>query len=397
MIKNLERGFYQVGDRVFTNKMLALYEASKSKSEVKFNFHNEIYSNLDWTQRPNGILKDLYKQRAQQLRDEYDYITINFSGGADSWNVLNSFLSNGIKVDEVYTRWGLAERKFTPANNKDTFEYNTGSEFEYAVLPVLKYLEKNYPEINIVVDDISECFHEELTEKKFLDSDQYQMAACFFHTVRQSDKEKQAEKNKQKIAVVYGYDKINCKIRDGNLYAYFADGMCGGDATLYNSSRKFECFYWTPKFPLIPVLQSHYIMDFLKNDIVINKEFTYEKMRYRDLYIQACYPEYDKNTFQCRKMLGSIVSKSEFWINQYNKKFFNSWKWHVNQCLDSIDSRYVVKQKIHVVRDIYKEDVIVGLHKFHTKEYLVGKNCKLPNIFWEGHDCFPNHHLAMLL
>ena len=129
MIKNLERGFYQVGDRVFTNKMLALYEASKSKSEVKFNFHNEIYSNIDWTQRPNGILKNLYKQRAQQLRDEYDYITINFSGGADSWNVLNSFLSNGIKVDEVYTRWGLAERKFIPANNKDTFEYNTGIEF----------------------------------------------------------------------------------------------------------------------------------------------------------------------------------------------------------------------------------------------------------------------------
>jgi hypothetical protein len=45
MIKNLERGFYQVGDRVFTNKMLALYEASKSKSEVKFLKLSESSSN----------------------------------------------------------------------------------------------------------------------------------------------------------------------------------------------------------------------------------------------------------------------------------------------------------------------------------------------------------------
>ena len=165
MIKNSERGFYQVGNKIFTNKMLAMYEASTAKLEVKFNFHDEVYSKIDWEKRPTGTLKELYKHRAQQLRDEYDYITINFSGGPDSRNVLNSFISNGIKIDEIYTRWGLAERKFTPASNTDYRESNTGSEFEYAVLPVLKYLEKNYPEINIVIDDLSECFQTELTEK----------------------------------------------------------------------------------------------------------------------------------------------------------------------------------------------------------------------------------------
>jgi hypothetical protein len=386
MIKhNLERGFYQVGNKIFTNKMLALYEASTSKIEPKFNFHDETYSQLNWTLRPVGTLRDLYKQRAQQLRDEYDYITINFSGGPDSWNVLNSFLSNNIKVDEIYTRWGLAERKFTAPNNIDLDERNTGSEFEYAVLPVLNYLKKTHPSINIVVDDISECFQTELTEKKFLDSDQYQMSSCFFHTVRQSDKEKQAEKNNQKIGVVYGYDKINCKIVDGNFYAYFNDGMCGGDATRYNSNRKFECFYWSPNFPYIPILQAHYIKDFLKNDIINEKKFIFKNTPYRKLYMHTCYPEYNKETFQTKKMLGSIVSKSDLWIGKYNSRYFRSWKWHVDQCINSIDEDYIS----------YKQNVVVGLKNFRSKDYLIESNCKLPDIFWERQDCLPNQPVAL--
>lgn len=377
-MKNLERGFYQVGNKIFTNKMLAMYEASRSKTEVNFNFHDEIYSRIDWAKRPIGTLKELYKQRAQQLRDEYDYITINFSGGPDSWNVLNSFISNNIKVDEVYTRWGLAERKYTPASNIDYRESNTGSEFEYAVLPVLKYLEKNHPEINIVVDDLSECFQSELTEKKFLDSDQYQMLPCFFHTVRQSEKEKQAEKNNRKIGVVYGYDKIKCKVKDGNFYAYFNDGMCGGDATLYNSSRKFECFYWNPKHPFIPILQAHCIKDFLKDD-TIHEQPQYKKLTYRKLYMQICYPDYDIKTFQVQKMLGSIISKSDLWIAKYNRKFFDSWKWHLDQCMDDIDKKYIS----------YKNNVAVGLAHFRGKEYLIEKNCKLPEIFWERENSLP--------
>jgi hypothetical protein len=380
MIKhNLERGYYQVGQELFTNKMLALHCAGKNKSKVKWNFHDEIYSKKDWTKRPNGTLKDLYKERAQQLRDQYDYLTVNFSGGADSWNILNSFLSNGIKIEEIYTRWGLAERKFTAADYLNNDEGNTGSEFEYAVLPVLKYIEKNYPEINIVVDDLSDCFTKELTEQKFLDSDQYQMMPCFFHTVRQSDKEKQAEKKKQKIGVIYGYEKIYCGIKNGNFYAYFRDGMCGGDNTRYHSSRKFECFYWTPDFPLLPVLQAHYIKDFLKQDI-IEKTLSYKKMQYRELYTRICYPEYDNNTFQCGKMLGSILSKSDIWIARYNKKFHDSWRWHIGQCTDSIDTKF-----IH-----YHNGVLVGLANFPSKEYLVEENCGLPDIYWQHHGTYPN-------
>ena len=49
----------------------------------------EVISSLD---------KDKY---AQQLREKYDYIVLAYSGGADSCNVLNSFLDNGIPIDDI--------------------------------------------------------------------------------------------------------------------------------------------------------------------------------------------------------------------------------------------------------------------------------------------------------
>ena len=89
-------GYYQVGSEIFNNKLEALYHASKNKQRPRWVFHDDVYGKFDWTTRPLLGLKEVYRARAQQLRDKYDYMSISFSGGADSWNTLNSFLSNCI-------------------------------------------------------------------------------------------------------------------------------------------------------------------------------------------------------------------------------------------------------------------------------------------------------------
>ena len=121
---------------------------------------------------------------------------MNFSGGADSWNILHTFLTNNIKLDEVYTRWGRAERKYTPANPFDTKEGNLGSEFEYAVVPVLEYIKKNYPEIAIVVDDYSECYQQDFKEEHILLSDHYQLLPSAWKYNRNPSQEIKLEKKK---------------------------------------------------------------------------------------------------------------------------------------------------------------------------------------------------------
>jgi hypothetical protein len=364
MILSNPRGFYTVGNDCYDNKLLAL-AACKKDQEVIWHFHDEVYSQLDWTKRPRGTLKDLYKQRAQQLRDQYDYLVLHFSGGSDSWNILNTFLSNGIHLDEIYTRWAKAERKFVNPDSAHKEEWNIGSEFEYAVLPVLEKIRISHPGINIVIDDYSEEYTKKVQEDQFLKSDQFQMIGTFFRYTRRSEQEISAEKKNKKIGVIMGFDKINCTVENGDFYAYFSDGLGGANI---DSKRTIEAFYWSPNFTSLPVLQAHCIKEYLENHGLS------KTLLYRDLYIKVCYPDYNINTFQVGKFTGTMLSKSESWILKYNSLHIDSWRWGLKQMLKVIDDRFKKKKNI-----------VVGLKQINSKKYLIKKNCGLPNFYYAGY------------
>lgn len=61
------------------------------------------FDSVDWQTEPLESMKELSKQRAQHIRDTYDYIILYHSGGSDSTTVLNSFLDNNIFIDEILT------------------------------------------------------------------------------------------------------------------------------------------------------------------------------------------------------------------------------------------------------------------------------------------------------
>jgi len=368
MILSNPRGFYIVGNDTYDNKLLAL-AACKKDQEIRWYFYDEVYSQLDWTKRPQGNLKDLYKQRAQQLRDQYDYLVLHFSGGSDSWNILNTFLSNGIHLDEIYTRWAKAERKFVNSNRYNKEEWNIGSEFEFAVLPVLEKIRKSYPGINIVIDDYSEEYTKKVKEDQFLKSDQFQMIGTFFRYTRRSEQEISAEKDNKKIGIIMGYEKINCIVENGDFYAYFADGIGGVNIDF---KRTIEPFYWSPNFTSLPVLQAHCIKEYFEN-------YGLDKtLLYRDIYKKICYSDYDINTFQVDKFVGTMLSKSESWILKYNSLHVDSWRWSLEQMLKVIDDRFKLKK-----------NVVVGLKQIKSRKYLIKKNCGLPNFYYYGHNAFP--------
>lgn len=363
MISSNPRGFYTVGNQAYDNKLLAL-AACKKDQEVKFHFYDEIYSQQDWTKRPLGTLKDLYKQRAQQLRDQYDYLVLYFSGGGDSWNILHTFLSNDIRLDEIYTRWARAERKFVNANPNRREEWNIGSEFEYAVLPVLEKIRISHPKINIVIDDYSEAYTKEFREDHFLQSDQFQMMGTAARYNRKSEGQTLAEKRKQRVGIILGYEKINCTVENGDFFAYFQDGL-GGEA---NDHRNIETFYWNPNFPALPILQAHCMKDHFK------EQGLDKKSTYRSLYIKICYPEYNINTFQVDKFLGSMITKSELWVAKYNPLYIDPWRWSLDQIMKTIGDRFKKKK-----------GPTVGLKNISSKKYLLEKNCGLPDFYYPGH------------
>lgn len=100
--KNDKFGYYLVGDYKTYSKLDAI-ELSRSlhKPDPKWIFNDTIFSAYDWLQEPVESLKELYTARAQQVRRAYDYIVLFFSGGADSTNMLQAFIQNNIRVDEI--------------------------------------------------------------------------------------------------------------------------------------------------------------------------------------------------------------------------------------------------------------------------------------------------------
>jgi hypothetical protein len=363
----IAHGYYQVGDQTYFNKLEALYEATATKQPVSWIFHDNVYDKFNWTQRPPGTLRELYKQRAQQIRDEYDYVIVHFGGGMDSWTVLDSFLSNGIHVDEVYTRWPRAERKYMSADSTNFNEVNLGSEFEYATLPVLEHLRKHHPKTYIYIDDISECFHGDFKEQTLIESNNFQSMGTYYRYGRKSDVEEALSKKDKKIAVVLGHDKTCVSYHDNHWYAYFVDVGMGTDN---DKSRVNEWFYWTPKFPTIPILQAHCLIDkleqtnrYVDKGPIGARDWGLGSDSMRITYARACYPDYNINTFQTGKPLGTLIRHSEAWVSQYNPRYFQSWKWNVWQLLNGISADHLKTGRKH--------DLVLGTKNSNSRKYLV--------------------------
>ncbi len=357
-------GFYEVGSKNFINKPEALMHATTTGQSVRWNFHDKIFNTLNWTKQPNVALSELYRRRAQQIRDEYDYVVVNFSGGADSWTTLHSFLSNGLHVDEVFTRWAFVEQKYKKINFTDRRESNIISEYEYAVLPVLEHIRKNYPKTQIYIDDYSDGYESDIEEKKFTQLFGHYLCVGTVHRFfRKSPFEIDAAKKNKRVAIVHGLEKIQCCVKDGEFFAYFHDSLPGTDL---DPDRNLVPFYYTPDLPELPLAQAHELKQFYERNLDRVNESPKDYLR--DTYIKVCYPDYNYQTFQTGKALGSEIWESEFWIRHHNPRYFDNWKWAINQYASGVDERFC---------QLYNDKFRVGWKLLHSQYYSLGPLTKL--------------------
>ena len=97
-----KNGLYRVGTDLFNPKINALKAATQTKQSVTWEFGNQTWNALDWKTDDGLGVVHWYKERAKQLRDNYDYLILAFSGGADSNNIANVFRYADLKIDEVW-------------------------------------------------------------------------------------------------------------------------------------------------------------------------------------------------------------------------------------------------------------------------------------------------------
>jgi hypothetical protein len=351
---NPKLGFYTVGQKKFFSKPEALVEATKTNQFPEWNFSNEIFGAQTWSIEPNVSIQELYRMRAQQLRDRYDYIRLEFSGGSDSTTVLYSFVNNNIHIDEVVFRYPKTGEKNV---NDDPFNYkceNTLSEAKYAAFPILNWLTTASPRTKITLHDYSKDMLNSSYDESWVyrSKDYFQPGHSFKHSkIGHHDHKLQADSGRS-ICILYGVDKPKICIKDSKWYVYFIDIIANHsvtDAGEY-SNLTTEYFYWSPDLPEMLVKQAHVLRRWF--DLPENRMLQYvcrwpnysytHRNAYESILKPLIYPDYDPATFQTNKATNSFYNEMDFWFyhNFKETQQFKIWRAGLSHLIDSIDPKY---------------------------------------------------------
>lgn len=162
LAKHTNSGYWSInGQYYFLNKAECLKFASKLLiKDIKITYHyfDSFYSSLKFDKEPTDNLSTLYKNRALQLRSKYKYICLAYTGGADSNNVLFSFLNNNIHLDEIITTYPIQaiDKLVKNFNIEDRGPHNIIFEYSHAAKPVLDIVATKFPKTKITVLDHSQ-------------------------------------------------------------------------------------------------------------------------------------------------------------------------------------------------------------------------------------------------
>lgn len=353
--ENPKLGFYTVGDRVFYSKVQALIDATKTNEFPHWDFNNSVFGAQDWYVEPEADIRELYRRRAQQLRDQYDYIRLECSGGSDSTQALFSFLLNGIHIDEIVFRYPKAGEGRIEITEKSFTTENHLSEYEFATRPLLNWLQTHYPAVKITVHDYSADMltNEDRDESWVYAAKDFLQPAHVtkFTTYHTIDHRILADSGKR-ICVLYGIDKPKMCIRDGEWYLYFIDfqaNYANPDIGDYNNITN-EYFFWTPDMPEILVKQAHIVRNWFNQPANQSMQFlarwpnhsNAQRTAYEQLIKPLIYPDYDHMTFQVNKPGTNFYSEMDYWFySQFqDHKLFRSWMAGIDFVERSVDRKY---------------------------------------------------------
>lgn len=260
-------GFYQVGELKTYSKFEAAEAQAKTNSPLHWNFNQAVYSAHNWLEEPTESLSELYRQRAQQLRDQYDYLVLWYSGGADSANILETFLQNNIKLDEVasYINYDATGSKF---------DFLNGEIFNVAA-PTIERAKQQQPWLQHTILDISQItvdFFNEASSK--FDWIYHVNSYVNPNTAARRDiKLKVPHWTKmfdsgKRVGFIYGTDKPRVIGINGKYYFKFidmVDNAVSASTQIADRAWEFnELFYWTPDHAKIVIKQGHVVKNYLK-------------------------------------------------------------------------------------------------------------------------------------
>jgi hypothetical protein len=273
-------GYFKAGEHFKSYSQFETQEyAAKTGNKIEWNFNDEFFSSIDWTVEPTESLKELYAERARQIRNKYDYLVLSFSGGSDSHNILSTCYENNIYIDEILTYHFLdgVKDKFTPSASM--------LEVTLAAVPeAKKYLEKFPTTIHRIIDGseiVKKYWQENINDLKFnflyYGNFYVSPAPLVINNLPTilPEYQKLTESGK-KVCFIHGTDKPLIEVENGKWVFSFHSDIIGAS---FSTRRQFEktpvhdeFFYWDPAAWKILVKQAHVLRRYLYKNHTIIKE-----------------------------------------------------------------------------------------------------------------------------
>jgi len=321
-------GYYKCGHKEFGSKVDALLYSKIVNKKVEWIFHDDVYQAFDWSTEPAGSMDDYYNLRARELREKYDYIIISYSGGADSENVLQSFVRQGLLVDEIITNHlTKANRSIAVADVNNTHSWNFASEHELQTVPRLKWISDNCPKTKITLLDVSDVIIDSVTDDQswFLGkNDHLAPGQLFRNNYWYFNKLRQEFDKNRSVGIITGGDKPRTFIENDILYLYFLDSVANittiNDFNSNNDNIKTELFFHGATTAPMIAKQVHVIKRWLEANPDKQeywRNITPEKVRlYHERFLRPLlYPTtWDNSWYQVDKSVSWWHTEFDTWF-----------------------------------------------------------------------------------
>ena len=374
--QNPKLGYYLLGNHStpIYNKLNALTLRHKTNQPLRWVFNDDAFSTVDWKTEPIISLDTFYRMRAQQLRDKYQYLVLNFSGGVDSTNVLYSFLKNGIHLDEILVRHPESGLRDFTMRETDESSSNQMGDYEFAIKPRLKWVSDNFPNVKITIHD----YFKSIMEKP-LDESWITRRTDFFHPGLMQrfsnlslDSQIKLYDRGLSTGIIYGLDKPGVYCEDGHYHVSFLDTVANtsdldvGEYT--NISTEF--FYWTPDLPEMMVKQAHVVKAWWQNNpqlgylIDPKTPRTGDVRTNREYWVGSCIYPMVENQFRSGKSGDHFTADYDLWFykSHLNTHAADVWRAGVNHIMQNF------KHSLRLEKGTSK---VLGLHVFPSKKYAL--------------------------
>lgn len=336
-------GVYRVGDLKFYSKLQAIEMHAKTGIHPYWDFNEAAFSCYDWTQEPQESLLELYRQRAQQLRDKYDYIVLFYSSGADSRNALDAFIHNDIKLDEVasYVNYEATAEK----------ESRLNKEIFYQAIPHIKELQTKCPWIKHRLIDLSESQVKYFNSKEATFDWIYNMNTMFnangpgMTSLGTRFKEWRTIIDQgKKLCLLWGIEKPRLFHENNKFFCKFLDLIDSGPTVKSMSGElpySDEAFYWTPDLPKMIIKQVHVIKNYLNKFSLSSPyvsttktDLAYKTVEGTKLWLNndglhsLIYPTYNLGSISAAKPPSVIFSSRDIWFRnmEQSNRALHVWK-----------------------------------------------------------------------